>query len=223
MKRLIAILSVFLPWPLRRRILGLFLGYELHPTSRIGFSLIFPSRLRMGPRSTIGHFNVCKGLDLLEMGESALIGRLNWITGFPSPSNAGEHFHHETDRRSELICAQSSAITSRHLIDCTNSITIGEFAILGGFRCQLLTHSIEILEGRQGSAPIRVGAYCFVSTNCVLLGGTCLPDHSVLSASSLLNKPMHEQYMLYGGVPARPIKQLARESRYFNREAGYII
>ncbi len=117
MKRLIAILSVFLPWALRRRVLGAFLGYELHPSSHIGVSLVFPRHLVMHSGARISHLNVCKGLDLMVLGENATIGRLNWITGFPAPSAPGQHFEHEADRRSELILAVSSGITNRHIID----------------------------------------------------------------------------------------------------------
>ena len=223
MKRLIVMASVLLPWAIRRLVLKWVAGYELHASSRIGLSIIAPRRLVMKSGSVIGHFNVCKGLDLLEMGEKSSIARLNWITGFPSPSPAGQHFHHETDRRSELILEEGSGITSRHLIDCTNRVTLGRFSNVGGFRCQLMTHSVELVEGRQGSAPISLGAYSLVGTNCVLLGGTRLPDYSVLSASSLLNRTYEETYMLYGGVPARPIKPIPADAGYFTRTDPYII
>ena len=35
------------------------------------------------------------------------------------------------------------------------------------------------------AAPITIGDYCFVGTNCVLLGGSVLPSYSVLAAKSL--------------------------------------
>lgn len=223
MRRIIAILSVFLPWSLRRHVLRLALGYELHPTSYIGLSLVFPKHLRMGPGARIGHLNVGRGLDLIDMAENAGIGRLNWITGFPAPSKPGQHFQHETTRRSELIVHENAGITNRHIIDCSNSVTLGAFSTVGGFRCQLMSHSVEIFEGRQGSGPITIGPYSLVGTSCVLLGGSVLPAYSVLSAASLLNKKLEEPYMLYGGVPAKPIKRLPEDSGYFTRQTGFIL
>lgn len=223
MRRLVGLLSVFLPWFIRRHVLRIILGYDLHPTSYIGLSLVFPKHLVMGPGSRIGHLNVCRGLDLLDMAENAGIGRLNWITGYPAPSKAGQHFQHETNRRSEFRICANAGITNRHLIDCTNVVTLGAFSTVGGFRCQILTHSVEIVEGRQGSAPITVGAYSLVGTACVLIGGSTLPDYSVLSAASLLNKAYDEPYMLYGGVPARPLKPFPKESGYFTRTTGFIL
>lgn len=223
MARLVAIFSVILPWPIRRRVLSWVLGYELHPTSRIGLSLVFPAKLIMGPGSRISHLNVCKGLDRLEMAENSTIGRLNWITGFPAPSKPGQHFHHQTDRRSELVLGPNSGITNRHLIDCTNSITLGDFSNVAGFRSQLMTHSVEIEANRQSSAPISIGAYSLVGTGCVMLGGSTLPAYSVLSACSLANKPLSETYTLYGGVPARALKRLPPDSGYFVRKTGFIL
>jgi acetyltransferase-like isoleucine patch superfamily enzyme len=153
--------------------------------------------------------------------EHALIGRGNWITGFPLGTSA--HFASEIDRRPELIVGEHSAITHRHLIDCTNSITIGRFTTFAGFQSQMLTHSIDIEHNRQASAPIRIGDYCFIGTNSVLLGGSALPDYAVLGAKSLLNKVFTERYQLYGGVPAKQLQPLPHDYAYFNRTTGFVV
>ena len=55
----------------------------------------------MEGNSRIGHFTFCKDIDLLHLGAHAIIGHLNWITGFPS--GASRHFAHQAERRPELI------------------------------------------------------------------------------------------------------------------------
>ncbi len=45
------------------------------------------------------------------------------------------------------------------LIDCTARVRIGAFATIGGFRSQLLTHSIDFEAGRQTAEPIEIGEY----------------------------------------------------------------
>ena len=55
-----------------------------------------------------------------------------------------------------------------------------------------MTHSIDLAAGRQASAPVVIGEYGFVGTNCVLLGGSVLPERCVLGAKSLLNKAWTE-------------------------------
>ena len=221
MKTTLMLLSFLLPWNLRRSFLEKQFGYQIHPTARIGLAWILPTRLIMEEGSQIGAATVCKNIDLIHLKAHATIGRANWITGFPlGPSR---HFAHQTYRRPELIVGEHSAITNRHLLDCTNSVTIGKFTTFAGFHSQIISHSIDIEENRQSSKPVRVGDYCFVGTNCVLLGGSALPDFCVLGAKSLLNKTFTDTYQLYGGVPAQPIKALSRDCKYFQRTEGLVV
>jgi acetyltransferase-like isoleucine patch superfamily enzyme len=220
-KRILMLLSLFFPWEMRRSILQRQFGYQIHPSCRLGFCWIFPSRLIMEEGSRIDHLTLCKNIDLLHMKAHSSIGRGNWITGFPiGPSR---HFAAEKDRQPQLTLGQHSAITHRHLIDCTNTVTIGHFTTVAGFQSQIITHTIDIEQSRQTSAPVQIGNYCFVGTNSVLLGGSVLPDFSVLGAKSLLNKNFTETYQLYGGVPARPIQKLSPEYKYFQRTEGFVV
>lgn len=220
MKTLLGFLSLLLPWGLRRSFLQNQFGYSLHPSSRIGFAWIFPRRLVLEEGARIGHLTVCKNIDLLHLGAHAIVGPLNWITGFPS--GPSRHFAHQPDRRPELIVETHAGISSRHLIDCTARVRIGAFATIGGFRSQLLTHSIDFAAGRQTAEPIEIGEYSFTGTNSVVLGGSSLPHHSVLGAQSLLNKKWQDPYQLYAGVPAKPVKVLSPELAYFRRSEGFV-
>jgi carbonic anhydrase/acetyltransferase-like protein (isoleucine patch superfamily) len=214
------LLSFCLPWEIRRSFLEKQFGFTIHPTCRIGFSFIFPSRLIMEEGSRVGNLTMCKNIDLLHLKAHTSIGNGNWITGFPlGPSR---HFAEEKDRQPQLVVGEHSAITHRHLIDCTNSVVIGKFTTIAGFQSQILTHTIDIEKNRQTSAPVRIGDYCFVGTNCVLLGGSALPDFCVLGAKSLLNKAFTESYQLYGGVPARSIEKLSPDHAYFRRTEGFV-
>jgi acetyltransferase-like isoleucine patch superfamily enzyme len=220
MKTLLGLLSLLLPWSLRRSFLEKQFGYSIHPSSRIGLAWIFPRRLVMEEGARIGHLTLCKNIDLLHLGAHAVVGQLNWITGFPSGPH--RHFAHQPDRRPELIVERHAGISSRHLIDCTARVRIGAFATIGGFRSQLLTHSIDFAAGRQTAEPIEIGEYCFTGTNSVLLGGSMLPHHSILGAQSLLNKKWDEPYRLYAGVPAKPVKELSPDLEYFRRAEGFV-
>ena len=220
MKTLLGFFSLLLPWSLRRAFLENQFGYSIHPSSHIGFAWVFPKKLVMEEGARIGHLTLCKNIDLLHLGAHAIIGQLNWITGFPS--GPSRHFAHQPERRPELIVERHAGISSRHLIDCTASIRIGAFATIGGFRSQLLTHSIDFNAGRQTAEPIEIGEYSFTGTNSVVLGGAVLPHHSVLGAQSLLNKKWTDPYRLYAGVPARPVKELSPELEYFRRTEGFV-
>lgn len=221
MKTIINIIVLIFPWAIKRVILNKFYHYKISPNAKIGFSYIFPKRLIMEEGATIGHFNVAIHLDLIHIGKKASISRSNWITGFPTGTSS-KHFKHQTDRKSELIIGNESAITKNHHIDCTNSIHIGNFVTIAGYQSQFLTHSINITEGKQSSSPIFIGDYSFISTRVILLGGSKIPAYSVLAAGSVLTKHYHEEYILYGGVPARPIKKLSHNAAYFTRLEGFI-
>ena len=220
MKVLLQWVVPLLPWKLRRWLLNHVWNYEIAPDAIIGLSWFFPKKLVMRPRSRIGHFSLAKGVELVYLGESARIGNLNWITGFPM--TASRFFSHQTNRRPCLILGRHTAVTNRHLIDCTSEVRIGDFTTVAGFRTQILTHSIDLVACRQHSETITIGKFCFIGTGCTLLGGTTLPDYSVLGAASLLNKRFEDSYRLYGGVPARELKKLAPESGYFQRKVGYV-
>ena len=142
------------------------------------------------------------------------------MNGFPSGDT--RHFKHQTDRRPRLEIGEHSAITKDHHLDCTSEIVIGSFTTIAGYGSQLLTHSIDIEANRQDSKPIHIGNYCFVGTDCTILGGAKLPDYSVLGAKSLLNKGFEETYKLYAGVPAREVKELSKDSGYLKREEGFV-
>jgi acetyltransferase-like isoleucine patch superfamily enzyme len=214
-------MTVVLPWPLKRFMLVQFFKYEIHRSARIGLSWIYPKKLIMESNSKIGHFNVAVHLDLISMGIKSSIARGNWITGFSSHIKS-KHFAHQKNRESNLIIGQHSAITKNHHLDCTNVIQIGDFVTVAGYSSQLLTHSINIEFNIQDSHAITIGDYCFVGTASTLLGGAVLPSYSVLGANSLLNKAFTHQHRLYGGNPAKEIKELSKEFKYFNREQGFV-
>jgi acetyltransferase-like isoleucine patch superfamily enzyme len=175
----------------------------------------------MNSNSKIGNLNIAVHLDLISIGKYSSISRGNWITGFPSKTNS-KHFSHQTERESKLLIGEHSAITKNHHIDCTSTITIGNFVTIAGYNSQLLTHSINILENRQDSSPIIIGDYCFVSTNVVVLGGAHLPSYSVLGAKAMLNKKMNQEYCMYGGIPAKFISEIPKTAKYFDRSTGFI-
>ena len=174
----------------------------------------------MEENSSVGHLTVVKGLEYLRMGSSSRIGNLNWITG---RENFGQHFKEQTGRRSNLIIGTHAAITHRHLIDCTDTVTVGAFSTVAGWGTQVLTHGVDISESRQRCAPVTIGDYCFVGTRAILLKGSALPSASVLAAGAVLDRAYSDESTLYGGVPARAIKILDRSALYFRRETGAVV
>ena len=220
-KLVLKTIIIFLPWKFKRIILINFFNYSLDSTSYIGFSWIYPQNLIMKEQSYIGHLNIAIHLDTIILNKYSKIGRENWITGLSKLAKT-KHFIQQTDRVSELIIDEHSAITKKHHFDCINSIRIGKFTTIAGYNSQFLTHSIDIVNNLQNSKPILIGDYCFFGTNIVVIGGAVLPSFCLLGAKSLLNKKMAEEYTLYGGVPARKLQSLTKEAKFFNRITGFV-
>lgn len=217
----IYLLIFFLPWFIRRYLLIKFLGHKLHKSSFISrFALINPNYLEMKENSKIDAFSVAIHLDQLIMHEFSLIGRSNWISGFPLGSKI--HFSHIKNRRPDLIIGKHSAITKKHIIDCTNSIVIGNYTTIAGYQSQFLTHSIDYKECRQDCMPITIGDYCIVGTGCIFLPGSSLPNYSICGAGSVVNKKFVEEYHLYAGTPAILKATLEKDSKYFSRNEGFV-
>ena len=214
------LLLLLLPWRIRRPLLQTWFRWTIAPNAKIGFSIIAAEHVKLASDAQIGHLNIVKGLSSLDLGVASLIGNLNWITA--NPASGLRHFVEDKNRYPSLTIGKHAAITHRHLIDCTDRVEIGEFSTFGGWRSQILTHSIDVGMGRQSATPVSIGKFCFVGTGVVILKGSRLPDYSILGAGSVLTKAMTDPYMLYSGVPAAPVSGLDKDSKYFTRDTGYV-
>ncbi|HTU14856.1 MAG TPA: hypothetical protein VMF31_06645 [Solirubrobacterales bacterium] len=210
------ILMMPLPWAVRRTLLARLWGYRIDPEARIGFSVVRPASLEMGPKSKIGHLNFIRGMDSVRLSARASIGNLNWIYGIPASQTGGSG----SDARLEL--EEGAQLTHRHLVDCTNLVRLGRFSVVAGYRTQILTHSVNIREGVQQAHEISFGEFSFVGTGCIVLGGSRLPDHSVLGAGSVLRNDFEEPYRIYSGTPAVSISAIPEDAAFFSRSEPYV-
>lgn len=219
---LLKALLVLLPWRIRRLALIKLFGYDLHPKSRIGFSYIYPDHLVMHEGASIASLVIAVHVENMELSEYSSIGRGSWVTGVPK-SERSKRYLHQPGRVSKLYLGTHSDVVKNHHLDCTHSIIIGNFTIIAGYQSQFLTHSVNLEKCIQDSNPIEIGDYCFVGTNSVVLGGAFLPSKCVLGAKSLLNKNFQSEYMMYGGVPAKPVVEIPESSLFFHRKSGFIL
>lgn len=213
---IVQIAAIMLPWPIRRVVLRVLLGFDLAPSCRIGFSLVLAQRVALGARSRIGHLTFVRGLAQLQMDADAVVGNLNWITAY----DGSVHFAHQLRRDPSLFLGPAAAITNRHLIDCTDAIRIGEGAIVAGFRSQLLTHQVDMATALQISRPVTIGKCCFVGTGVMILPGSQLPDYCVVGAGSTLRGVMSGSFQIFSGVPAVPVANVDPNGCFFTRTKG---
>lgn len=205
-----------LPWPWRRAVLNMLPGFSLARGSRIGFSLILSDRTVLEPRARIEHFTIIHPIGLLHLGRDASVGRGNRIVG----AQDAYYYTREPDRLSALILDEHACITRNHLIDCSNTVRICKFALVAGWRSQILTHSPDFAKSRQGTGPVTIGEYSFISTGCIILKGTAFPARSILATGSVYSRSYDQEWMIYGGNPAEPVHQLSSDLAYFRRPVG---
>ncbi|WOJ94277.1 hypothetical protein R0135_03715 [Congregibacter variabilis] len=204
---------------LRRWLYVVFCGYEIHRDARIGRAYLDVRVLNVGAGAKIGDFTIVRNMNDVVLADLSHIGTFNWIYGDTSCKN----FAHKADRVSSLKLGYGASITSRHIVDCTDKVEIGEFSIVAGYRSQLLTHSIDLKACRQDCAPIVVGRRSFVGTNCVILKGAVVPDKSIISASSVFAQTEEATPgQMWVGTPAVAVKKLDDELGFFGRQSPHI-
>lgn len=194
-------------------------GYSIARNAHVGLALISVAEAELLSEARVGHGTVIRNLERLHLAPKARIGTFNWVFGM-LPSE--RYFVDEPERFSALIMETDASITSRHIVDCTNTVTIGEFATVAGFHSQILTHGIDVASNRQTSAPITIGHHAMVGTRVVLLKGSNVPDRAVVGAGSVFRGSSNETGGLWSGVPAKRVRNLDETGVYFTRTSGHV-
>jgi acetyltransferase-like isoleucine patch superfamily enzyme len=209
-----ALLIVVLPSSLRRVIARRLPGWDVDPTAYIGRSVILVPRVSLGPGASIGPRNVIKGIDELRLAEGASIATRNWVTGWPSSQNV---FPRSPNRQPSLILGRYAMITDAHEIDCSDRFEIHDYGRLAGFRCQVMTHNLNLVRNEFETGPVEIGELSAVMSACILLSGTRVPARSIVSAGSVVNTKLTKELTLYRGNPAEPVRDLPATLGYFRR------
>ena len=214
MRLAMAVLMIVLPSSLKRLVGRRLLGWDIHPTARIGRSLIVVRHLSMGPGAIIGSFNVIKQLEELRLGEGASIATRNHIIGFALGS---EIFQKSPNRNPSLVMGKHSQITVGHELDCCDLIEIGDYSSIAGFRSSILTHNLDLVRDRFLASPVRIGERSAVMSVCTILSGTGVPARSIISAGSVITTRLTQELTVYRGNPAEAVRTLPDTLGFFNR------
>ncbi len=219
-KIIVQLVLCIVPWTIRRALLQRLFNFRFSKGSKIGFSIVLADKVIMDEGSIISNLNFINTIDCLHLGSFSKIGRRNWITG--SSIKNLKSFTIEKNRKCELILGKHTRIVDRHLIDCNGGVYIGNYSTIAGNRSQILSHSIDIKSSMQTAKPINIGDYCFIGTGCILLMNSSIPSFSILGAGSTVTKSFEKEYSLYGGSPAKFIKDLDKSYKYFHRKSGNV-
>jgi acetyltransferase-like isoleucine patch superfamily enzyme len=186
---------------LKNTLLRIF-GHEIARSARIGPVLALNvGRAAIGDGATIAALNVFRSLRLLKMGDGATMGSLNMISAHPGY----QALHPDVG---SLTMGDGAAITSRHNVDCSGIVRIGDMSAVAGQRTTILSHEIDITVNVQSAGRVIIGERSAVLTNCLLLKGAVLPPYSLLTANSMLirTRELNPAPGIYGGSPAQFVR-----------------
>lgn len=204
----------------KRRILGLVARWQIHSTATIGCCVIYNvDVLDLGQCAQIRSFCVMRDLHSLTLGDSSTIGHWNW---FSSVRIAQDLVGSDADLKSGMFrMGEHSAITSRHYIDCSGGVAVGNFTTLAGVRSTIISHQIDTLSSAQTVLPVKIGDFCLIGSNVKIIPGASIPDRCLVGMGAVVVGELKQPDALYAGVPARLIKGLVGRA-YFKRTSGYV-
>ncbi len=90
-----------------------------------------------------------------------------------------------------------------------NGIELGDYSLVGPNVCIVsASHSIFDYFEHEKCEPIRIGRYCWIGANSVVLPGVTLGDHTVVAAGAVVTESFPKGYCVVAGVPAKRIKSI---------------
>ena len=197
---------------LKSFLLGNF-GWHIHKSAHVAPAIFWklPSVILCSD-VRIGLMSVYRNTKLnFEVG--ALIGSWNWITSIPVNEN-NDPIH------ATLALGTQSAITSRHYLDCSGGLVVGDFATVAGVRNVIFTHQIDVSLNRQSRSSVKIGAYALVNSGVQIAPGVILGEGVLIAMGSVLPRKEYSSHRMYGGNPAVFIRE--QSGKYFQRSEGAV-
>jgi len=215
LRKLAACAMLQLPSFLKVAFFRLLFRYEIGADVKIGFTLLFPKRCRIGRGTRIGHFNYIGGMQHLDIGESARIGHFNIILGGLGVTLGDGAFINRFNEinsilnplvrgtpDARLVLGRRAVVTAWHKIDFTDRVTLGDSVVLAGRLSNLWTHN------RQDCMPVEIGEHCYVGSGIQMVPGSAIGAHCVVGLGSIITRRFADEGVLIAGVPAKVIKPL---------------
>jgi acetyltransferase-like isoleucine patch superfamily enzyme len=209
----VALATIWLPWPARRVLYRRVLHWVIDSGASIGISLVDARQLHLGHGARIGHFNVIRQIEAVDIGADAIIGQWNWITASPELISRNGGY---------LIVGRDSAITSRHYIDCSGGVRIGDHTTIAGVRSVVLSHQIDVDQNIQSVDPVEIGSYVLLSSNVCVTPGSRIPSSCVIAMGAVVVGKLDSEGALYAGVPATLKRRGLENGAYFARTEGVV-
>jgi acetyltransferase-like isoleucine patch superfamily enzyme len=112
-------------------------------------------------------------------------------------------------------------------IQSEGKIFIGDYTQIAS-NVGIITANHDVSDNRKHSKSkdVKIGSYCWIGMNSIILPGTNLGDFTIVGAGSVVTKSFADGYCVIAGNPAKKIKDLPKENCVKHRSKyeynGYI-
>lgn len=109
-----------------------------------------------------------------------------------------------------------------NFIDAEFGISIGDYSNLGP-NVGIITKNHDLVDNDVYSMgkPVKIGAFCWVGMNAVILPGVVLGDFTVVAAGAVVTKSFEEGYAVVAGNPAVILKRIDQTACEQHRKSKY--
>lgn len=206
-KTILVLLAGLLPASAGKNRLLSMLGHQIHRTAKIGpVILLKVGRIEVGARTHIWSGNVFRHLRALRVGTDGTVMRWNRISAIPS-------FRRTEGADPETVGILSLGdhvlITKGHAVDCSGGVLMADWSAIAGRDTLVYSHSYDPSNHTLSCAPTRIGESAFIAARTTVAMGATLPDYSVLAMGGVLMPGASKTKTLYGGVPAKPLRDIS--------------
>ena len=107
-------------------------------------------------------------------------------------------------------------------IDARNGIEIGDYTNVGP-SVGILSANHDFVDNAlfSTSAPVKIGAFCWIGMGAKILPATVLGDFTIVGAGSVVTSSFEEGYCVVAGNPAKIIKLLDKKNcEQFKKDKG---
>ena len=139
----------------------------------------------------IGHLNFVKGDFTVDMAHASRIGNQNKI------SSLGASYHAVS-----LTLGSAASINVRHLLDMTDSISIGDGTTLAGVDTQIWTHGFYFshtsTRKARVDAPVAIGRHCYIGARCTIMPDVAIGNGITVGACCCIPKSLKRRGLYVG-------------------------
>lgn len=108
-----------------------------------------------------------------------------------------------------LNTAPGASLGNYIFANAESPLSVGDYTVIASNVCiGAYNHDVYDISRYTSRGPIRIGRYCWIGANAVVLSGVTLGDHTVVAAGAVVNRSFPQGCCIVAGNPARVVKEL---------------